>query len=471
MKLTVLGGGGFRVPLVFGAVLGDGLIDEFRLYDPDPGRLDVIGHVLRQMADKQLAGQQLAGRGRPVTVTATTRLEEALPGSDFIFSAIRVGGAAGRVADERAALGLGLLGQETTGPGGIAFALRTIPVALRIAEQVARLAPGAFVINFTNPAGIITEAMQRVLGDRVVGICDTPSNLVRRLAALTGAPDDAVRLDYVGLNHLGWLRRATYQGRDLVAGILADAERLDELEETHLFGADWLQSLAMIPNEYLYYYYNTHDAIAAINRSPQTRGEFLHEQQQRFYERVSAHPESAVTAWRKTKDERETTYMSEARGTDRGERPGTERAGAGRTSTEQADTERTAIEGGGGYEAVALRVMRAVALNQPATMILTVRNGPVLAALPPEAVIEVPTLIDAAGARPLAVEPPALAELGLMQQVKAVEQLTIASAVEGRRDLARKALALHPLVDSTGRAGELLRRYERNTPGLFTPVD
>jgi 6-phospho-beta-glucosidase len=470
MKLTVLGGGGFRVPLVFGAVLGDGLIDEFRLYDPDRRRLDVIEHVLRQMADKQLAGGQLAGQGPPVTVTSTTRLEEALPGSDFIFSAIRVGGAAGGVADERAALGLGLLGQETTGPGGIAFALRTIPVALRIAEQVARLAPGAFVINFTNPAGIITEAMQRVLGDRVIGICDTPSNLVRRLTALTGAAGDAVRLDYVGLNHLGWLRRATYQGRDLVAGILADAGRLDELEETHLFGADWLQSLGMIPNEYLYYYYNTHDAITAINRNPQTRGEFLHEQQQRFYERVSAHPESALTAWRKTKDERETTYMSEARGTDRDERAGTEQAGTEQAGTEQAGTQQAGTEGGG-YEAVALRVMRAVALNQPATMILTVRNGPVLAALPPEAVIEVPTLIDAAGARPLAVEPPALAELGLMQQVKAVEQLTIASVVEGRRDLARKALALHPLVDSTGRADELLRRYERNTPGLFTLVD
>ncbi|HEY6492710.1 MAG TPA: 6-phospho-beta-glucosidase [Trebonia sp.] len=436
MKLTVIGGGGFRVPLVFGAVLDDGLIDEFCLYDPDPVRLRVVEQVLRQMA----------GEASAVAVTSAARLDEALAGADFVFVAVRVGGTGGRVADERAALDLCLLGQETTGPGGIAYALRTIPVATQIAEHVARVAPGAFVINFTNPAGIITEAMQRVLGDRVIGICDTPSNLVRRLAGLMDVPHDAVRLDYIGLNHLGWLRSATYRGHDLVAEVLADAGRLGRLEETQLFGTDWLRALGMIPNEYLYYYYNTHDAIAGIKRHPQTRGEFLHEQQRRFYEGADARPDTALSSWRQTREEREATYMSEARGADR---------------VEGEDAK------GGGYEAVALGVMRAVALNRPVTMILTVRNGSVLPALPPEAVIEVPTLVDAAGARPMAIEPPTLPELGLMQQVKAVEQLTIASVLEDRRELALKALALHPLVDSTGRADELLRRFQRNAPGLF----
>jgi 6-phospho-beta-glucosidase len=288
--------------------------------------------------------------------------------------------------------------------------------------------------------------MQRVVGDRVIGICDTPSNLVRRLSGLMDVPHDAVRLDYIGLNHLGWLRSATYRGHDLVAEVLADADRLGRLEETQLFGPDWLRALGMIPNEYLYYYYNTHDAIAGIKRHPRTRGEFLHEQQRRFYERADARPDTALSSWRQTREEREATYMSEARGADRVE-------------GEDAN--------GGGYEAVALGVMRAVALNRPATMILTVRNGSVLPALPPEAVIEVPTLVDAAGARPMAIEPPTLPELGLMQQVKAVEQLTIASVLEDRRELALKALALHPLVDSTGRADELLRRFQRNAPGLF----
>ncbi len=137
--------------------------------------------------------------------TATTDLDEALDGADFVFTAIRVGGLAGRVVDERVALDLGVLGQETVGPGGIAYALRTLPVARRLAQQVAPLAPDAWVINFTNPAGLVTEAMRRVLGERVIGICDSPIGLARGPSARSGCPrSDAI--DYAGLNHLGWLR-------------------------------------------------------------------------------------------------------------------------------------------------------------------------------------------------------------------------------------------------------------------------
>ncbi|HEY0248133.1 MAG TPA: 6-phospho-beta-glucosidase [Gryllotalpicola sp.] len=439
MKLAVLGGGGFRVPLVYRAVAADDLVDEFCLYDPSPERLQVIESVLGQMRIRE----------KPLVVSSTTSLDEALAGSDFIFSAIRVGGLEGRIADERAALDLGLLGQETTGPGGIAYALRTIPVAMAIAERVTQLAPRAFVINFTNPAGMITEAMQRLLGKRVIGICDTPSGLGRRLAAISEVPERDVRLDYVGLNHLGWLRSARYGDRELITEVLADPDRLSRLEEAQLFGTDWLHSLGMIPNEYLYYYYNTREAVATIRAGAQTRGEFLHDQQHRFYERAAAHPRAALTDWFATKDEREATYMREAR-LDVGE-------------------ERIGPEGGG-YEQVALDVMRAIALDERRTMILNVRNGPTLPSLPPDAVIEVPARVDATGATPLAVTSPPLTELGLMQQVKGVEQLTIASALDDSPELAAKALALHPLVDSTDIAKELLRRYRRNTPQLFQGV-
>ena len=174
MKLTILGGGGFRVPLVYEAVATavTGLtVDEVALYDVDPARLHTITSVIEGL------GEQLTSSGRAVSLprlNATSDLREALAGADFVFSAVRVGGAEARTVDERVALSLGLLGQETIGPGGLAYALRTLPVVLDIAHVIAEVAPRAWVINFTNPAGIVTEAMRTVLGDRVVGICDTP---------------------------------------------------------------------------------------------------------------------------------------------------------------------------------------------------------------------------------------------------------------------------------------------------------
>lgn len=429
MKLAFLGGGGFRVPLVHGALLDDPtrLIGEFWLYDTDPARLATMLEVLRQ-AQGDRPGPRLH---------TTTDLAEAVRAADFVFSAIRVGGLEGRVRDESAALGLGVLGQETTGPAGLAYALRTGPVAFEIARTVAEEAPTAFVINFTNPAGIMTELMQRVLGHRVIGICDTPSGLGKRLGALYGADEFALSLDYVGLNHLGWLRHAWYQGRDLVADVLADPARLSRLEEADLFGMPWLQALGCLPNEYLYYWYFTREAVAGISGAEQTRGQFLVDQQARFYRDAAESPHRALELWRRAHGEREATYMAEAR-EDGAERPDLS---------------------GGGYERVALALMRAIALNDRAEMILNVRNGDTISELPPDAVIEVPSLVDCAGAHPLAVARPGNAELGLMLQVKAVEQLIIRAVVEGERELAFTALAKHPLVDSVNIARQLTDRF------------
>jgi 6-phospho-beta-glucosidase len=428
MKLSILGGGGFRVPLVYQALAGS-LIDQVWLYDTSASRLAVIESVLGQLP-------------HPIRVVGTSVLDEALEGSDFVFSAIRVGGLEGRIADERGAIELGLIGQETTGPGGLAYGLRTIPVAMRIASRVAALAPEAYVINFTNPAGMITEAMREVLGDRVIGICDTPSGLGVRLAGLFGVPSAEVRLDYAGLNHLGWLRSAVYQDRDLVAEILA-SDLLSGLEEAQIMGADWLRTLGMIPNEYLYYYYCNREAVRAVRNG--TRGEFLLRQQDEFYRLASAEPSSALPAWRQTLSERESSYMAEARP-----------SGAERPAS------------GGGYEYQALALMTAIASDQPQTMILNVRNGDALPGLPTDAVVEVPCHVDGKGARPLGgIGAFGGSELGLLQQVKAVERLTIRAAVDRDPGSALKAFALHPLVDSVNVARDLLATYRRNTPGLF----
>ncbi|MEU9467390.1 6-phospho-beta-glucosidase [Streptomyces avermitilis] len=441
MKLTILGGGGFRVPLVYGALLGDraeGRVTRVVLHDLDAGRLTAVARVL---------AEQAAGDPDAPEVSFTTDLDEALRGADFVFSAIRVGGLEGRADDERVALAQGVLGQETVGAGGIAYGLRTVPVAVDIARRVARLAPDAWVINFTNPAGLVTEAMSRHLGDRVIGICDSPVGLGRRIARVLGADPREAFIDYVGLNHLGWVRGLRVAGRDELPRLLADPGLLGSFEEGKLFGPDWLQSLGAIPNEYLHYYYFNREAVSAYSEAEKTRGAFLRDQQARFYEEMKRADSSALAAWDRTRAEREATYMAENR----------DAAGAG---------ERDADDLSGGYEKVALALMRAIARDERTTLILNVRNRGALSVLDSEAVIEVPCLVDANGAHPVAVDPLPGHATGLVCAVKAVEREVLSAAGSGSRTTAVKAFALHPLVDSVNVARRLVDGYTSVHPGL-----
>jgi 6-phospho-beta-glucosidase len=441
MRLTILGGGGFRVPLVYGALLTDraeGRVTDVVLHDVDPDRLSAISRVL---------AEQATGVADAPRVTTTTDLDDALRGADFVFSAIRVGGLQGRADDERVALAEGVLGQETVGAGGIAYGLRTVPVAVDIAARVARLAPDAWVINFTNPAGLVTEAMSRHLGDRVIGICDSPVGLGRRIARVLGADPGRAWIDYVGLNHLGWVRGLRVEGRDELPRLLADPGLLGSFEEGRLFGAEWLRSLGAIPNEYLHYYYFNRETVRAYREAELTRGAFLREQQARFYDEARDAATPALAAWNRTRAEREATYMAENR----------EAAGAG---------EREADDLSGGYEKVALALMRAIARDERTTLILNVRNRSTLSVLDAEAVIEVPCLVDANGAHPVAVDPLPAHATGLVCAVKAVEREVLAAAESGSYATAVKAFALHPLVDSVTVARRLVDGYRAVHPGL-----
>src|SRR6476660_8595861 len=237
MKLTLIGAGGFRTPVIYRALAAGEVAtkyDEVAFYDIDQGRLDRIGCVLDGISEEL---------GVTVPVTMTTSLEAAVDGADIVYCAVRAGGMPGRVLDETAALAQGVIGQETTGAGGITFALRTVPIVTSIAEVVARRAPDATFVNFTNPVGLVTEAARRILGDRVIGICDAPLDLCKRVAGALDHPVDDLWFDYFGINHLGWLSGVLHGGRDLLPGLLADGDRLETFEEGRLFGAEWPRSV------------------------------------------------------------------------------------------------------------------------------------------------------------------------------------------------------------------------------------
>ncbi|WP_332601463.1 6-phospho-beta-glucosidase [Arthrobacter sp. S2(2024)] len=455
MILTILGGGGFRVPLVYSALLSDhgpGRVTELRLFDADPARLGVVARVLADMAE---------GVPDAPAVRTFTALPEALPGTDFIFSAIRVGGLEGRAADERIALAHGVIGQETVGAGGISYALRTIPVVLDIAESVKKHAPHAWFINFTNPAGVITEVMTQVLGNKVVGICDSPVGLARRCLLAAGIHrgaaafrDGSVQIDYIGLNHLGWLRGLVVDGADVLPRLLADDGAIESFEEGRLFGASWIKALGAVPNEYLHYYYFRREALDADRRAHITRGAYLARQQSSFYSGLEAandggaepaqgvpSSKAAFRLWEKTKLDREETYMQ------------SNRDAAG---TFERDAEDLVS---GGYEAVALAIMRAISQGESARLILNVPNKGTLAELDADAVIEAPCLVDAGGARLLPAKPLPDYARGLVVNAKAVERATIDAALTGSRRSAYTAMAMNPLVDSVRVAEALLADY------------
>ena len=470
MRLLIVGGGGFRVPLIYRALVSgpfSGVVTELVLHDVDPSRLAAVTAILRSMP-----GPDAPDRGARVPVLPTTDLPRALKDTHMVFAAIRPGGTAGRVADERVARDVGVLGQETTGAGGISYALRTIPHMMNLARLMQERCPEARLVNFTNPAGMVTEALLPVLGRRVVGICDSAGGLVSRAARAAGVTLPAGRLDgvgYYGLNHLGWLYRLESEGRDRLPALLSDPRALQSFEEGRLFPQQFLASLGALPNEYLYYYYEQDKAREAMHAMAQTRGESIHSQQQELYPRLAAAGAEAFGLWEEARRSREEGYLAEARGKD-----------------ERRDEDDLA---GGGYERVALAAMQALAGSGEAQLILNTRNSappsgaavppaaqPPTAApatpeaaipgLPPDAVVELPCTVTADGALPLPQQAPPAEQLHLLQQVKEVERLTVRAVTDGDRDAAVQAFARHPLVASEELGAALLAGYEQAFPAL-----
>jgi 6-phospho-beta-glucosidase len=458
MKLAILGGGGVRMPAFIRAVLtaSPGLFHEISLFDPEPSRRDTICRLAAALPEML---------GQPPVVTVTADAEAAFAGADYVFSAIRVGGDRGRVIDEQVALRRGLVGQETTGAGGCAMALRTIPVVLAYCELLRRCAPDAVLINFTNPAGLITQAICSQGQVTAVGVCDTPSGTLARLGQFLGAPDSPLAGSYAGLNHLGWVCSVRIGGRERIGELIS---RFDELRRyDHRFAAfdpAQVRRAGAVPAEYVYYYYDPARYVREVGRAGTSRGQDVLRLNDELTGALTAAFDrgdlaAAWAAYDTLMGVRSDTYMR----TDTDGDAGQAAARQARASAGPADLAAAAI---GGYEGLALRVIGGLAGRQPAEVIVNLPAGELLG-LDPGDVVELPARADGAGLTPLAVPDLPRAALALVEQVKEYERGIVAAAVSGDADLAAVALAGHPLVPGLTVARELIAEYrERHGPHL-----
>jgi 6-phospho-beta-glucosidase len=450
MKLAILGGGGVRMPAFVRAVLtaSPGLFDEISLFDPEPARRDTICRLAAALPE---------ALGQPPVVTVTADAQAAFTGADYVFSAIRVGGDRGRVIDEQVALRHGLVGQETTGAGGCAMALRTIPVVLAYCELLRRCAPGAVLINFTNPAGLITQAISAQAQVTAVGVCDTPGGTVARLAEFLGAGEVGLAGSYAGLNHLGWVSSLRTGGQERIGELLSRFEELRHYD--HRFAAfdpAQVRRAGAVPAEYVYYYYDPARYVREVARAGTSRGQDVLRLNDELIGALSAafadgDLAGAWSAYDTLMGVRSDTYMRADTDGDAGQAA----ARQARASAGPADLAAAAI---GGYEGLALRVIGGLTGRQPAEVIVNLPAGASLG-LDPGDVVELPARADSSGLTPLPAADLPRPALALVEQVKDYERGIVAAALAGDADLAAVALAGHPLVPGLTVARELIAEY------------
>ena len=397
MKLTVVGGGSTYTPeLVDGfARLRDTLpVEELVLVDPAAERLEPVGGLARRILARQGHG------GRVVT---TADLDAGIDGADAVLLQLRVGGQAARQQDETWPLECGCVGQETTGAGGLAKALRTVPVVLDIAERVRRANPDAWIIDFTNPVGIVTRALLRA-GHRAVGLCNVAIGLQRKFAALLGVPPHDVHLDHVGLNHLTWetgVRLGGPEGDDVLPGLLA--AHGDAIAADLRLPRPLLDRLGVVPSYYLRYYY-AHDEVVAELRTKPSRAAEVAEMERQL---LGMYADPALDEKPALLAKRGGAYYSEA-----------------------AVDLAAALLGGGGST----------------YQVVNTYNRGTLPFLPDDAVIEVQAAVGAKGPAPLPVGETDPLYAGLMAHVTAYEDLALDAALRGGRERVFRALLAHPLV-------------------------
>jgi 6-phospho-beta-glucosidase len=447
-KITVLGGGGVRAPLLVASLLRRAErihLDEIYLMDIDREKLELIGSLC----------QALAGwLGSPVPIRTTAEAPRALDGANYVITTIRVGNEPGRILDERIALRHSILGQETTGPGGFAMAMRSIPAILAYAEQAETFAPGAWIFNFTNPAGLVAQALRDSGFPRTVGICDGANAAQNETAAFLGIPPRELRSEVFGLNHLSWARHLWRGADDLLPNLLQD-DRFWTQTSQHIFERKLVDQFGMFLNEYLFYYYYADQAVARIQADELTRGEEIQRLNHALIEQLRQadlvnEPYAAFQAYIAYERRRGATYMHYAR--------------PGAPSQEEADRQTATVEDinleeSEGYAGVALDIIEAFETGEPVITALNVPNMGAIACMPPRDVVEITCRVDREGIHPLPIgDIPEPQEL-LMRQVKLYERRAVEAILERSRHKAVMALMAHPLVLSYPLAATLVDEY------------
>ncbi len=403
LKIAIIGAGSSYTPELVERLAGlkDRLpVRELAFMDINPQRMEIVAGFCRRFM-KHL--------GQEIPICTTTDRKEAIAGAQFIVTQVRVGGNAQRVLDEKIPLKYGIIGQETTGPGGMFKALRTIPVMLDIARDVEQLNPEAWIINYANPTGLNAEAVLKHTRARFVGLCSGVYSPRHAASRALGAPPESIFYDYFGLNHLNFAYNLSVNGRKLSQ---AEFERVAEAAGDQSDG-NLIKTLGLIPSGYLRYYYHRAKSVAEAQQKPQTRGETVQKLEEEVF-RAYADPQQVTKP------------------------------------------ETLSRRGGGGYSEIALGVIEAIYANLGKVEIVNTANRGAVSFLPDEAVLEMPCTINAAGIFPLVQPEIPKAVWGLVAAVKNYEQLTVEAAVTGDRKLALEALLAHPLVGDWDVAEKLL---------------
>jgi 6-phospho-beta-glucosidase len=429
MKLVIVGGGSSYTPeLVAGLMerVETFPVSEICLTDINPQRLQILHGLAQRMVAKvcsfntfKIGSERSEGAGTPIRVTMTEDRKAALEGASFVNCLIRVGGMDARILDERIPLKYGVVGQETTGPGGMMKALRTIPQVLEIARDMETICPDAWLINYTNPSGIIAEALGNHSRVKFIGLCSGPKGWISQILNRMGVAEERASVEWVGLNHLGFATRVWIDGRD------ATAEAIAAVSGNWNIDGEWIRALGAIPCSYLRNYYHR-DLVVAENSRPgaRTRGEAVKEIET---ELLRQYADPALS-----------------------EKP-----------------ELLKQRGGGGYSDVALAAMESILHNRGDRQITQALNNGAVDGIPANASMELQCVVDGTGAHPLRVGELPLPIRGLVQAVKSYESLVVQAAVEGSPRVALQALMAHPLIPSWGVAKPLLEELLRaNRPWL-----
>jgi 6-phospho-beta-glucosidase len=439
MKLTLVGGGGIRTPLFVRSLLRrvarGSRIDRLALTDIRPERLAIMGRLTQRLITQS---------GLALAVDVEPELDRALAGAGAVVTTIRPGFEIGRVQDELICREAGILGQETVGAGGFAMAARSIPDLLHIAARVRAVAPGARILNFTNPSGIVTQALADQGFGEVIGICDSADNVKEYIATQFGVAPARIRSRVFGLNHLSATMQVWIDGEDVTAKLLADDAFVDRW--FGIFGRELVRELGAFPNEYLFYYLLPEKAVPAVLAEPETRGQKVVRLTDRFFARANEpgaldDPDALLAFHAACLAERDATYMEYA---------WKETAAKQRPDHHLAEGE--------GYAGVALDVLEA-AETGGGEIALSVPNRGAIPWLAQHDVVEITCRVDADGAHPL--PPPVVPSRleALVRQVKIFETLTVLAVLHRSKQTAEWALAAHPLVGRVDAAKKVLRRF------------